>query len=153
MRLKTKITSLKLHEHGDTVVEVLISIALVSLVLSGAFVTANRSLQATRGAQERQNALKMVEAQVEQLKYLSGASPDAIFGSSVPASFCIKAGIAVASSDAGCRVNAAGISTTAVPAYNLTVTRATNLFTVRASWDNVRGTGQDLVEIKYRVYQ
>lgn len=151
--MRVKRTHIFLRQQGDTVVEVLISIAIVSLVLSGAFVTANRSLQATRGAQERQNALKMVEAQVEQIKFLSKDSPDTIFGTSVPASFCLNANTAVASSDVRCRVNAAGNPTTNVPAYNLTVTRSTNLFTVRASWDNVRGTGQDLVEIKYKVYQ
>ena len=47
-----------LSERGDTLVEVLIAIAVVSLILGGAFVTTNKNLQATREAQERGNAQK-----------------------------------------------------------------------------------------------
>ena len=60
----------RLTERGDTIVEVLIAISVMSLLIGGAFVLTNRSLQGTRAAQERLNALKLVESQLEQLKKL-----------------------------------------------------------------------------------
>lgn len=142
-----------LRERGDTITEVLIAIAVVSLVLGGAYVTANRSLQNTRDAEERSNALKVAEGQVEQLKYLSSANPAALFGASVPASFCISGGTSVASSTAPCRVNSTGAATTVEPAYNISITRSGNTFTVRSVWTKVGGHAQNSVELKYRVYQ
>ena len=57
---------------GDTIVEVLISIAVLSLILSASYALANKSSQAVRQAQERSEALKLSESQLESLKaYLS----------------------------------------------------------------------------------
>jgi type II secretory pathway pseudopilin PulG len=140
----------QLGQRGDTIVEVLVSIAVVSLILGGAFVSTNRSLQSTRDAEERGNALKLVESQLEQLK---GLDRTIIFGTSVPASYCIAGGAAVASSNAACTVNANGTPTTAEPAYHLTITRNGNTFSVTNTWTNVRGDTQNNVGMKYRVYQ
>lgn len=52
---------------GDTIVEVLISIAILGTVLAGAYVTSNRSLLAERTAQEHTEALTLAESQVESL--------------------------------------------------------------------------------------
>lgn len=143
----------QLTERGDTVVEVLISIAVVSLVLGGAFVTSNRSLQGTRDAEERSNALKMAETQVEQIKYISAANPTAIFGSSVPASYCLVGSVAIDSSNAQCLVDSGGAPTTTQPAYRLTVTRSGNTFTIISSWTKVGSNQQNNVQLKYRAYQ
>jgi len=53
---------------GDTIVEVLFSILIISLILSGAFVTSNTSLLNIRAAQERQQALGIAQGQVETLR-------------------------------------------------------------------------------------
>jgi type II secretory pathway pseudopilin PulG len=140
----------RLSEQGDTIVEVLISIAVVSLILGGAFASTNNSLQATREAQEHGDALKLVESQIEQLK---GIDKAIIFGAGVPAKYCIAGGVAVDFSNAACVVNADGTATTAEPAYHLVVTRNGNTFDVGNTWTNVRGNGQNSVSMKYRVYQ
>jgi type II secretory pathway pseudopilin PulG len=57
-----------LQQGGDTIVEVLIAISIVSLVLVGAFVTSNRSLQSTRDTQEHAEATKLAEAQIEMAR-------------------------------------------------------------------------------------
>ncbi|HEX8762820.1 MAG TPA: type II secretion system protein [Candidatus Saccharimonadales bacterium] len=143
----------RLTERGDTVVEVLVSIAVVSLLLGGAFVTADRSFKGNRDAQERQSAVKLAEGQVEQLKYLAGTSPDSIFGASVPAAFCLTGTVTASNaSDAACRVNADGSPTTADPSYNLRVTRTSNDFTVLVTWEALTGTASN-VTLKYRVYR
>ncbi|GAC1387774.1 MAG: hypothetical protein NVS1B7_2690 [Candidatus Saccharimonadales bacterium] len=56
---------------GDTIVEVLIAMAVTSLMLGGAFATANTSLQNTIQAQERSEAMKVAEMEVEILNTLS----------------------------------------------------------------------------------
>jgi prepilin-type N-terminal cleavage/methylation domain-containing protein len=150
-----RVKRLHLSERGDTIVEVLIAIAVISLILGGAFVMTNRSLQGTRDAQERVNATKLVEGQIEQIKELAGGSEsDTLFGTTVPASFCIDAdGAVVNAASSGCRVNASGGAPTTEPIFGLVVTRAGNTFTVRTEWTSVRGDTQNNVEMKYRAYE
>jgi len=144
-------------ERGDTVVEVLICIAIISLILGGAFVLMNRSLQAERQAQERLNGIKLVEGQLEQLKYIAATNPDAIFASGVPASYCIDtAGAVVDASTSACTVGVNGNPTTSQPSFQLSITKTTvgslNTFTVTNNWTSVRGTPNNIV-MKYRLYQ
>lgn len=141
------------NERGDTVVEVLIAIAIISLILGGAFILTNRSLKGTQSAQERLNGIKLVESQLEQVKNLAATDSDAIFGTSVSPSFCVNSsGAVVASSTASCKVGVDGNPATTEPIFNLSVTRSGNTFTVRNVWNNVKGA-QDNVEMKYRVYE
>src|SRR6266511_6049436 len=79
-----------LNQRGDTVVEVLMCIAVIGLILGGAFVLTNRSLQGPRAAQERLNGIKLVEAQFEQIKSLASSPTTAAALFSAPASFCIN---------------------------------------------------------------
>jgi type II secretory pathway pseudopilin PulG len=63
-----------LNKSGDTIVEVLIAMAVVAVVLGGAYTSANRSLNSTRAAQERGEALKFGESQAEALSTLAGST-------------------------------------------------------------------------------
>jgi type II secretory pathway pseudopilin PulG len=69
-----QLTSTK-TSRGDTIVEVLVAILIVSLVLAGAYVTAAHALTATRQAQERSEALKLIEGQAEALRTVSAVNP------------------------------------------------------------------------------
>ncbi len=60
-----------LNSKGDTIVEVLIAIAVTSAMLGGAFVVVNKTLANARQAQEHGEALQIARAQVEGLKKLS----------------------------------------------------------------------------------
>lgn len=140
-------------ERGDTLVEVLIAIAVISLILGGAFVMTNRSLLGTRDAQERVNATKLVEGQIEQIKNLAATDSDVLFGAGVPATYCITAaGAVVTSSNGACTVDVGGQPTTAEPQFHLQVTRSGNTFTILNTWTSVRGDVQNNVEMKYRAY-
>lgn len=142
----------KLAERGDTIVEVLISIAVISMALGGAFVTTNRSLQGTRQAQERVNATKLVEGQLEQLRSIAASNSAAIFGAGVPASYCItSSSTVVASSNSACAVNTSGTPTSVEPVFHLAITRSGNTFTVNNTWNNIHGS-QDNVVMEYRLY-
>jgi Tfp pilus assembly protein PilV len=153
-----KISALRLkNQRGDTIVEVLISIAIVSMVLGGAYVTTNRSLIGTRVAQERSDGLKVTESQLEAVKSMAVSNPTVLYGTATAngAKFCMSNATVVSSTNAACKVNAAGTATTVAPAYNITITRATDAstttFTIKTVWDNLRGA-TDNVQMSYRVY-
>lgn len=78
----------RLHQHGDTIVEVLVAILIVSIVLSGAFASARKSQTGIRQTQERSEALKVAEGQLEQLKVLAKSSPVSLTASADEV-FCI----------------------------------------------------------------
>lgn len=144
----------KRSERGDTLVEVLVAISVVSLVLGGAFVLTNRSLQGTRASQERVNATKLIESQIEQLKNFASTNSDVIFGTSAPNPFCIdSSGTIRAASHSGCKVGVNGNPTAAEPMFTLQVMRSGNVFTVKNTWQDVRGTGTASAEMKYKIYE
>jgi type II secretory pathway pseudopilin PulG len=56
------------NKRGDTIVEVLMSIAIVGAVITGAYALASRSLAEGISAAEHATAIKMAQTQVETLK-------------------------------------------------------------------------------------
>lgn len=142
-----------LSQKGDTIVEVLIAIAVMSLVLGGAFVMTNRNLIAARDAQERVNAVKLAEGQLEQIKSMVATTPDALFGAGVPATFCISNNTAVNSNNAQCTMDMTGAPTTNQPAFHVIIRRTGNEFSVRNEWVSARGNTQNNVQLVYRVYE
>lgn len=64
------VNKFKLRERGDTIVEVMIALAILTLVLWGAYYTANQSYRNDRDSQEHTEATTVAETQVEGLKSL-----------------------------------------------------------------------------------
>lgn len=56
------------RENGDTIVEVLIALAIIGLVIAGAYATADSSTRIVRQAQERSDAVKVAESQLETIR-------------------------------------------------------------------------------------
>lgn len=140
------------HQRGDTIVEVLIAMAITSLVLGMAYSTSSRALQVGRQAQERTEALKLAEGQIEQLKYMANDASNGVFDTT-NAQFCIlnnqKYPI-VNYNQFPYRTECYRSSL-----YNVGIQySATNddTFTVRTIWDRLGGGGQDEVVIKYRMH-
>jgi hypothetical protein len=132
---------------------VLIAIAVISLVLGGAYVTTNHSLLATRDAQEHGAGLKLVESQLEQLKGIAANDPNAVFGGGAPASFCVTGVTTVAASSApGCTMDSSGAPTSRQPAYKIAITHSGNTFTIVNQWVSVQGKATANIQMKYRVY-
>lgn len=150
------------NQKGDTIVEVLLAIAVVSSVLGGAYVAANRSLNTNRAAQERAEATKLVESQLESLKVAAGNNP-AIFNDNV---YCLDSSLAPrefngpiaampdVSADAGVAYPAECVINNGV-AYSLSIDKenGTNNFYARARWDRAGSGTREEVVIVYRVYQ
>lgn len=74
----------RLNQSGDTIIEVLICMAIVSFSLGISYGIARRSLSQVRVAQERTEALKIAEQQIERIKqYIQlhpAGSPNDAFG-------------------------------------------------------------------------
>ncbi len=151
----------RLNNSGDTIVEVLVAIVVVGSVLAGAYITSNKSLNANRASQERGEALKYTEAQLEQVR----ADPAKALAQ--PAGFCYKADGTIQPLPVGTpntNLSADDFSKYtncnpgAIPGgYNLSITQASNVYTVRARWLRSGGGGNDAGKeeliIYYRVTQ
>lgn len=59
---------------GDTIVEVMIAMAVATAVLGSAYTITSKSLTNTRMAQEHSEALKIAQAQVEQIRAIALSS-------------------------------------------------------------------------------
>jgi hypothetical protein len=145
-----------LGQRGDTIVEVVIAIAVASAALIGAYASTNKNSLSTQTAQERTQAVKLVETQVEYLRAASGISaPNNCFvidsGSGTPG----KAVVGLGSLGGNlCIVTGDGVKATALDqlVYRLSVSLdgSTNSYKVSAVWDNIAGTGTNNAVMYYR---
>jgi len=141
----------QMGQRGDTIVEVLIAITVVSMILGGAYVTTNHSLLATRDAQERADGLKLVESQLEQLKNVVTTDSSKLSGHL--GGFCLSdANTVQDATDPDCAMDASGGPTTAEPTYHINITGSSNEYTVTNTWASVTGNGNDTIKMVYRVY-
>lgn len=148
------------RQRGDTLVEVLICILIVSLILTGAYVTTNRSSLRVRDSQEQAEALKLAQSQLEQVRQNARSNNANVFAQPDTATFCMAAGQPIAADDARCRLDGAAQPATEAPAYRLAVRRAActagpgcHSFTVTATWDSVVTGTQATQQLRYRVHQ
>ncbi len=149
----------RLNNHGDTIVEVLIAMLVVSVILSGAFVSARRSQTAIRSTQERVEALKVAEGQVEQLKAAAVTGAPNIFqATSGTDVFCVsgtnKPAVTLKplASDAFDGYGACKSASTGVDYYYLVErTVSGNTFVVYTRWEGVNGTGKQEVKLAVRI--
>ncbi len=61
-----------LHEKGDSIVEVLIALAIISSVLVSAFAITTKNVQSLQDNQERIQAQNLVQGQIESLRAQNG---------------------------------------------------------------------------------
>lgn len=143
------------RQRGDTLVEVLICVLIVSIVLMGAYVTTQRSSRGIRNSQEHAEALKLVQSQLEQVRADAEKDAPQVFSAGQP--FCMVAEAPVSGTNAPqCRQDTTGAPTTGQPQYQLSVTRVDNadasLFTVQAEWDDINGS-KARESLHYRLYR
>jgi type II secretory pathway pseudopilin PulG len=137
------------NEAGDTIVEVIIAIAVISTILSGAFIVTSSSARAVRDSEEHAQALQYLQGQVELLRAAAGRSGG--LPNNLSTSFCLDPTkyYQPASGNAQCTLGslyAISISSpTAVPAVNATTT-----FNLSATWPSL-SNGTDTVYLAYKV--
>jgi type II secretory pathway pseudopilin PulG len=136
---------------GDTIVEVLIAIGVISSVLAGAYLVSNRSSRTMQDAQEHTQAAQLVRSQIEALRANSKATGyDCFDATGQPQSD--------SGSDSGnpCLVSGRGVpvGTGVQPAYHLSVQPSATTpttYTVQAEWDTIMGNGKANVTMYYRL--
>jgi len=134
----------RLSDRGDTLVEVLLAIAIVSFILVAAYATANKNTLLNQDTQERGQALQIATSQLEFLHVTT----------SVTASQCFSTtGAVVNASDSGspCVVKADGTPANGVqPAYTIAITPTGATYSVNVSWDSLASNTRSSVTLYYQ---
>lgn len=147
------------RQAGDTIVEVMIAVAVSSAVLGSAYTITNKSLSNTRLAQEHSEAQKIAQSQLEQIRSIAVRSPAThpIFTTIAPA--CMDAGTIRGFTatttlpdmnennyPAQCR-NLGSVSYRTGFRYNA----AQNTYTIYVNWTGSTGNDSQ-VSVVYKVY-
>ncbi len=138
---------LRRNQRGDTIIEVMIAIAVVSLVLVTAYVATRHSLQTVQDTQEHSEALQLLQSQIEFIRGSHTAPPQG-------GCFYKDATSNHSSGDADCTVDATG---TKGGRYTIAVTSKTDsrgliTYTAKATWDSLVQQGEDNVTLYYQQY-
>lgn len=129
------------NQSGDTIVEVLIAMAVISLVLVGAYISTNSNIATTQDAQERGQAVELLQTEVEYLRKADlGSFPSGgcfVIASSNPPLPGIP--IAGGGTPDGCTVTSDGkmAASGAEPAYTLKITSSGGTYALSATWDSL----------------
>lgn len=144
---------------GDTIVEVLIALVVLTTVMVGAYVSANHAQNSSQASQERAEANKISESQIERLKGLL-ANPTSTVPS-VP--FCIKTDNSdfqlFGSSDPDPFAQSLESDTLPYPAdcgnidgrYNVAIMENGNTYSFIVRWYRAGG-GRNQINMYYRVH-
>ena len=139
------------HSRGDTIVEVMIALSLLSFALTTSYSTVNRSMQSARNSQEHSEALQYLNSQVELAR--ADASDVNLYNPS--GSFCMNATAKpVVLSNAACTTGTEGF-------YKLSITYAAtpsnghnqDIFTFTVTWPGVGQLGQQQEQLSYKIHQ
>ena len=149
----------KISKRGDTIVEVLLTIAIIASVLAGAFTVTQKSAIAVRDSQERSEMLQILQGQVERVRYLAlktSSTTDPLYNSGY---FCINTTNSrvnfsgpltdnYSNYHANCKsLGTAGLYNVAV-SYNPSPT--SEVFTFIGTWDSLNGSKGN-VQLSYRI--
>lgn len=153
---------------GDTIVEVLIAVVVIATALGIAYTVATRSLQTARQSQERSEALKIAEGQLELIKGFNEDPNKDVHNNIYPQGtvFCLKPTDPI--NTVGTRYNTTGLPPTTsagLATYNanckigvyrvgVNVTNRTN-YEIVVRWERL---GRDIdtideVKLNYRLYE
>jgi type II secretory pathway pseudopilin PulG len=159
------------NNNGDTIVEVMVVLAVLGLAIGISYATASRSLQDTNQAEENSQATEYAQSQIEDLRYLAPTSNSAdhsqnpttnIFYPST--AFCISSPTAVAPITIASSANCSYGNNYRILIYNCDYFIPTTInpcagsaassdtFVVQATWPNVLGQGSDSATLNYRVH-
>lgn len=155
----------KLNNTGDTIVEVLIAVAVLSLVLTSSFALANRSALMTRQAAERGEASKVAQTEIEQFKSaitnsaITLPNPDSLSCYDSTNSTFVDAKIL--KSDVDTKYNDSVVPNQCKHGvdnrykafiYRNPAPDSSNTYTVYVRWDSVRGSGVEKLDLVHRIY-
>lgn len=128
-------------QRGDTIVEVMIAIVVISMVLVAAYVTTTRNINGLQDTQEHSEALQLAQAQLEFLHNSATEPAD-------HQCFNTSGGI---TGGASCMVDASGAPTTSQPQFNIDITNdSPPTFKVTITWASVKAGVTNNVTLFYQ---
>ena len=151
---------LHLNKRGDTIIEVLIAMAVASSVLGISLSTMNRNLIITRDNQERTEASKLAQGQIEALRAAKETGSVAI--PVVGSSFCLSNNGTVVTSITGGSPHANidtddfaadyGICRSTDLLFNYAIVRdAVNSYHFYVRWNPIKGQVRNQIVMAYRI--
>jgi len=126
------------NQRGDTIVEVLVAVAIVGLILVSSYGISSQSTRRVIDTQEHSKALQLVQAQVEQLRSHAGIDT---------ASYqCFSVG------GGGSPGSGAACQTATTPQYTIKIEppNAAGVYWVHADWESILGSAAR-VSVYYRL--
>lgn len=144
------------RQAGDTIVEVLIAVAIISLILAISYATTTRNTRSIQDAQERSQAIQIAQRQIELLKGTKG-TPNQI-NTATQKCFSAADGAPKASNGVdgndNCEVAADGSKVTTAgfePAYHIAITGSSStVYKVTITWDSLLNSSKDKLSMFYR---
>lgn len=145
-------------QRGDTIVEVLVSIAVIGAVLSGAYVVVSSNTKNNQSAQERSTAVKLAESQLELLRSYVATPP----GTLPLGGFCLEDGASVSKHTISSSLPAPSNTVPGYPPqcqidsrYMIGIQTGAGdaelrSYTIFVTWDSLSG-GRSQVSIAYKV--
>jgi type II secretory pathway pseudopilin PulG len=140
----------RLTTSGETIVEVLIVMLILTSVMASAFVITTHTLNQDQGSQERSEAAGYAQSQIE---FLNSAIGDGTITSvtPLPTNFCFMPDgtrttvTIITSLPLGCPPT----PSSRYSSY-ISIDPANNAFVETVKWDNATGSGQDNIKLVYR---
>lgn len=158
-----------LNSSGDTIIEVMVVLAILSLAFGISLTTANEGLKQSRNSQEHSQADGLASSQIEELR--SAIETNSIQLSQIPANqpFCMTSSNAIATNfSANVPADPTADDYSEYPAgcasqesyYNESIEYVTdaadatqNYFDVKVRWQGLGDLGKQQVELTYKLYE
>jgi type II secretory pathway pseudopilin PulG len=150
-------------QRGDTIVEVMIVLAVLSFAIIISYASANRSLADARQSEENSYAAELAQSQIEQIRGMVISAMPTSTGniSTLNVSemsgnpFCMSSGAPLSASTPSCQptIPVGGTPYTITDTLSQPVPSlpAQDHFEVQVTWPDALGHGQDIVTLFYEV--
>ncbi|MDQ3065271.1 MAG: prepilin-type N-terminal cleavage/methylation domain-containing protein [bacterium] len=149
-----------MDNRGDTIVEVLIAVAIISLVLAVTYSTMTRNIATMRDNQERSEAARLAQGQLEALKAAWATTPgQSSVTSRWGSGFCMSGSVAVSTGSGTVTTDASLDNLTAYDpqctsnfySRGIRYNSTSKVFTIYTRWDRIGDGRRSETVIAYRL--
>lgn len=144
-------------QRGDTIVEVMICIAVIGLALGTGYALTNRSFKYGLSAAERSQAQAIAQGQAEFIKNASLEGTSTAYTSQTE-NFCIYDGNSTAGNDSGLAVGSAQTGSNVCQNFDgsiytvrINYSSSTRVFTIKTLWDSSTSSSGNQTTLYYKL--
>jgi type II secretory pathway pseudopilin PulG len=136
---------------GDTIVEVLIGITILSVVLGAAYAASSNSLQQGAAAGNRGQALGYAEQQISLIKSAAATDQSLLSQYMINQPFCILEDGSVDTDSVDTSAGVCKLDNQAPYGVGIKYSSSSQVFTVTAKWPGNNASGEDQLILYYKV--